>query len=99
MHLTRAHRTVIIILLAILCWTPARGQQLDRSASPAPVAATPPTNKDSFHIYLLMGQSNMAGRDTRTPPSQVENPRVLAFNADSQRGVAQDPIHPKEGRA
>ena len=59
--------------------------------------ATPPA-KESFHIYLLMGQSNMAGRDTRTLASQTTNPRVLAMTADGHWTVAKDPIHQKDGR-
>lgn len=57
---------------------------------------TPP--KERFHIYLLMGQSNMAGRDTRKLDSQVANPRLLALTPDGQWRVAKDPIHQKEGR-
>ena len=61
-------------------------------------AAVKPPAKDKFHIYLLMGQSNMAGRDTRTLASQVDSPRVLALNAEGQWVVARDPLHPKQGR-
>jgi len=64
----------------------------------APVLATPPADKSRFHIYLLMGQSNMAGRDTRMLSTQVDNPRVLAMNTNGEWVVARDPIHPKEGR-
>ena len=96
----RTLRAILLSLLAILCCTLAHGQQPDPSATSAssPVPVTPPANKDTFHIYLLMGQSNMAGRDTRTLASQVDNPRVLALGADGQWVVARDPIHPKEGR-
>lgn len=31
-----------------------------------PAVAAVPTDRANFHIYLLMGQSNMVGRDTRT---------------------------------
>lgn len=55
-------------------------------------------NRESFHIYLLMGQSNMVGRDTRTLAAQVDNPRVLALNAEGRWVVARDPIHARVGR-
>jgi hypothetical protein len=45
-----------------------------------------------------MGQSNMAGRDTRQLATQIDNPRVLALNTDGQWVVARDPLHPKQGR-
>ena len=100
MPLMRAHRT-ILLLLAILYCIPSHGQQPAPSAtaaSLAPATVTPPAKKDSFHIYLLMGQSNMAGRDTRTLASQVDNPRVLALNPDGQWIIARDPLHPRQGR-
>lgn len=66
-------------------------------AAPAP-AGVPTPAREEFHIYLLMGQSNMAGRDTRSLDSQTENPRVLALNAEGQWVVARDPLHPRQGR-
>jgi hypothetical protein len=64
---------------------------------PAPGAATStsvvePPARDHFHIYLLMGQSNMVGRDTRSLALQVDNPRVLSLNHDNQWVVAREPI-------
>src|SRR5205807_1399114 len=67
------------------------------SVTSASVVVQPPA-KERFHIYLLLGQSNMVGRDTRTLGSQGENPRVLALDGDGQWVVAKDPIHPREGR-
>jgi acetyl esterase/lipase len=62
------------------------------STTPAPAIVTPPA-RDSFHIYLLMGQSNMVGRDTRTLASQVDNPRVLALDGEGRWVVAREPMH------
>ena len=53
--------------------------------------------KESFHIYLLMGQSNMVGRDTRGLPSNENNPRILLLDTNGQWVVAKDPLHPKIG--
>jgi hypothetical protein len=68
-----------------------------------PVTGLPPAvaslpAKEKFHIYLLMGQSNMAGRDTRQLAQQTPDARVLALNADGQWIIARDPLHPKQGR-
>jgi hypothetical protein len=68
----------------------ARAQQ-PAVLTPAPIPATPPA-PPNFHIYLLMGQSNMVGRDTRSLASQVNNPRVLAFTPDNSWTVAREPI-------
>jgi hypothetical protein len=59
--------------------------------------ATPPA-KENFHLYLLMGQSNMAGRDRTGMDSQQENPRILSLNPEGQWIVAKDPLHPKAGK-
>jgi hypothetical protein len=50
------------------------------------------------HIYLLMGQSNMAGRDRRQLDHQTTDPRVLAMTPEGQWFVAHDPLHQKDGR-
>ncbi|WP_457426359.1 sialate O-acetylesterase [Roseateles sp. P5_E7] len=53
---------------------------------------------EQLDLYLLMGQSNMAGRDTRGLAAQMDDPRLLALSADGQWVVARDPIHAKTGR-
>lgn len=98
----KALRTLTIMISAMLFASPA----VNASAQPPAPAATPtpitgsatstaivtPPPRASFHIYLLMGQSNMVGRDTRSLASQVDNPRVLALNRDNQWVVAREPI-------
>ena len=59
--------------------------------------ATPPA-KENFHLYLLMGQSNMVGRDLKGMDSQQENPRILSLNPEGQWVVAKDPLHAKIGK-
>ena len=58
----------------------------------------PPADTNAFHIFLLMGQSNMVGRDTNGLASQADNPRILALNADGKWVLAKDPLHFQEGR-
>lgn len=61
--------------------------------------AVPPPDKKDFPIYLLMGQSNMAGRDTRGLDRQKTDRRVLALTTDTGEWVvAKDPIHQQDGR-
>lgn len=60
--------------------------------------ATPPA-KEKFHLYLLMGQSNMAGRGKIDAEPKKSDPRVLVFTPDgNQWAVAKDPLHQKDGR-
>ncbi len=95
----KAPRTIMALISATLFTSPAATVFAQSPAPAAPVAGsatstsivTPPA-RSSFHIYLLMGQSNMVGRDTRSLTSQVDNPRVLSLNHDNQWVVAREPI-------
>ncbi len=70
----------------------------------APVAATPavpvtpaesgltPPSKD-FKVFLLLGQSNMAGRGVVDPGDRVGDSRILAQQADGRWVVAREPLH------
>lgn len=57
----------------------------------------PPKDKGLFHIYLLMGQSNMEGADVHGLDSQTDDPRILALNAEGQWVLAREPITSKSG--
>jgi hypothetical protein len=48
--------------------------------------------KDKFHIYLLIGQSNMAGRGKVEPQDTISNSRVLSLNKANQWVVAKEPV-------
>jgi len=49
--------------------------------------------KADFDLFLLVGQSNMAGRGKVTEADQVPVEGVLMFNADQQWVPAVDPLH------
>lgn len=49
--------------------------------------------KAKFHLFLLAGQSNMAGRGRVTEEDTLPHPRVLALNKQNQWVPAVDPIH------
>lgn len=50
-------------------------------------------SKDNFHLFLLVGQSNMAGRGKVTPDYQVKNSKVLMLNQAGNWLPAVDPMH------
>lgn len=50
-------------------------------------------DKDNFHLFLLVGQSNMAGRGKVTPDDQVEHSKVLMLNQQGKWVPAVDPLH------
>lgn len=49
--------------------------------------------KKNMHIYLLMGQSNMAGRGKIEEEDKTPHPRVLRLNYSNAWEVAVEPVH------
>lgn len=49
--------------------------------------------KENFHIYLLLGQSNMAGRGKIEGIDTIVHPRVYMLNQDTNWVLAKNPIH------
>jgi hypothetical protein len=49
--------------------------------------------KDSFHLFLLVGQSNMAGRGTVAAEDKTPHPRVLMLSKSGEWVPAVDPMH------
>lgn len=49
--------------------------------------------KESFHLFLLVGQSNMAGRGLVEPQDTKPHPRVLMLSKDGRWVPAVDPMH------
>ncbi len=62
----------------------------------AGASATEPVKlptKQKLHLYLLIGQSNMAGRGAVEAPDQVPHPRILKFTKENAWAPATDPLH------
>jgi hypothetical protein len=58
----------------------------------APTSAADAVPKDLM-VFLLLGQSNMAGRGPIGPEDKVADPRVFVLNRDQQWVPAIDPLH------
>jgi hypothetical protein len=58
-------------------------------------AAEAPTGvaKESFHLYLLLGQSNMAGRGKMQPRDRRPVPHVYMLDAENRWVPASHPLH------
>ncbi len=80
--LSRAALTAILVLITTFSSSFA--------AEPPGVEIPAPA---SFHLFLLVGQSNMAGRAEIQPEDKVADPRVLSLDADDDWVPAVDPIH------
>jgi len=68
--------------LAAMCF--AMGLTGAVFAEPAPA---------QMKLFLLIGQSNMAGRGKVEPQDQVENPRIFMLTKDLKWVPAKDPLH------
>lgn len=59
----------------------------------AACAAEAPPAREKFDLYLLMGQSNMAGRGKIEPQDRLPHPRVFKFTKEMTWAPAVDPLH------
>jgi hypothetical protein len=51
------------------------------------------SNRRNFHLYLLAGQSNMAGRGKVEGQDMQTHPRVYVLNQGNEWELAKDPLH------
>ncbi len=57
------------------------------------------SSKENFHLFLLAGQSNMAGRGIVAEEDKEIHPRIFALSKDGKWKPAVDPIHYDKGEA
>lgn len=57
------------------------------------VSSLPSTIDTNFHLYLLVGQSNMAGRGKVDSASKIVDSAILALDSNGMWTYATDPIH------
>ena len=50
-------------------------------------------NKENVWVFIMAGQSNMAGRGTVEPEDTVSDKRILSINKDGQIIIAKEPLH------
>jgi hypothetical protein len=58
----------------------------------APIESSAQTPPDNMRIFLLIGQSNMAGRGTVDPTEQPD-PHIFSLGKDMKWQLARDPLH------
>jgi hypothetical protein len=76
-------RLLFILLASVLPHVTALAQD------PAP----PLPSKDRFHIFILAGQSNMAGRGKLDDAARTPQKRIFSLNKEGQWQPAVDPLH------
>ena len=57
------------------------------------------SEKENFLVFLLAGQSNMAGRGEVTEADRIPDPRILMLTQDGSWQPATDPVHYDKSRA
>ncbi|MEZ4993014.1 MAG: sialate O-acetylesterase [Saprospiraceae bacterium] len=50
-------------------------------------------DKEQFWIFILAGQSNMAGRGLVAPSDTISNPRILSIDQNNNWVYAKEPLH------
>jgi hypothetical protein len=78
-------RAICLCLLVVVA-----GPRLLQSAD-EPEIKLPP--KEKFHLYLLIGQSNMAGRGKIEEQDKASHPRVLKLTKENTWAPGIDPLH------
>ena len=76
-----------LLLIALPCFAIAEEDSVELPA------------RANLHLYLLAGQSNMAGRGKVTDDDRRAHPRVLALGKDGKWHPAVDPLHWDKGSA
>lgn len=76
--------TIITLLTCGLLSASLSGQAAEQVTLP---------DAQNLHLYLLVGQSNMAGRGKVTEQDKQPHPRVLMLNKERQWVPAVDPLH------
>jgi hypothetical protein len=86
--ITMSARIILAISLLLLSFTASAAEP---SAEPKEIEQLP--SKENFHLYLLIGQSNMAGRGPLDKDHPFPNDRVLKFSKDNAWVPATEPLH------
>jgi len=53
----------------------------------------PIPKKENTWVFIMAGQSNMAGRGTVEPRDTIPNKRILSINQDGELIIAKEPLH------
>jgi hypothetical protein len=53
----------------------------------------PEKNKESIWVFIMAGQSNMAGRGLVGPKDTIPNKRILSINQKGELIIAKEPLH------
>lgn len=78
-----AFRRLCLLVLVLTVAAPAARADEERKLPP----------KQDFHLYLFLGQSNMAGRGTVTSEDREKHKKILMLTKENTWEEASDPVH------
>ncbi|MDQ2771729.1 MAG: sialate O-acetylesterase [Bacteroidota bacterium] len=84
---------ILLLSLSLLALLPVAGLRAQALKPRLRQVVSPPVHREKFQLYLLIGQSNMAGRGAVEAQDTLPNRHVLRLNPAGQWEVAKDPIH------
>lgn len=88
-------RLAILIAVLASCSSP-KLLQTDDGKNHFPVAIEKPASlpaKENFYLYIMAGQSNMAGRGFVQPQDTLISKQVLVLNKNNEWVYAKEPLH------
>jgi hypothetical protein len=82
-----------LLFFSLLVLLPVAGLRAQSLTPRQRVVVAPPARKEKFQLYLLIGQSNMAGRGYVEAQDTLPNRHVLRLSPTGRWEVAKDPLH------
>jgi len=92
--MVRKSKNAVVLLYLLALFFSSKGQDIRRQYFPQKVEfpkKLPAKNK--VWIFIMAGQSNMAGRGLVEPQDTLSHPRIMTINRDNQIIVAKEPLH------
>lgn len=88
--------TIMLVADIVYCQNPTQNLPTNDRTTNFPKQAVRAENmpeKDNLWVFILAGQSNMAGRGFVEPQDTIPDPRILTINEDKQWILAKEPLH------
>jgi hypothetical protein len=89
-------KNYIIIILSFYVLIGCRTKEKDNRTEFFPKIELKPNqiaDSENIWVFILAGQSNMAGRGKVEPIDTIPNPRILSINKNGSLIVAKEPLH------
>lgn len=86
------HSLLALCVIGAVVWVPCSAAVAQDDAPNSAVVRLP-ESPEQLHLFLLVGQSNMAGRGKVEDQDRQTDPRILSLNKQQEWEFAVDPLH------